>query len=137
VSASTTTAVTAGSVALFAYGDIVTFGNGVDTISGFTIGTDALNMNGYSSVDTTANPTSLIDQIFGNLDEDKVFAVRGTWSSSAGTFTLAAAGADTLMVANDGVNADDVSTTNTTWVVLIGAVTPTQTDLVTGLLGGA
>lgn len=137
VSVSTTTAVTAGSVATFAAGDIITFGNGVDTISGFTIGTDVLNVNGLSAVDTTANPTALIGEIIGDLTENVSFMTLGTWSASAGTFTISTTGADTIMVLNDTVAADDVATTNTNWVILIGAVTPTQADLVTGLLGGA
>jgi len=137
VSVSTTVAVTAGSVATFAVGDILTFANGVDTISGFVIGTDVLNMHGLGTDRTGFDPTALIGETIGDLTEDRTFATRGTWSATAGTFTIATAGADTIMTFNDGVSVDDVATTNTNWIILIGAVTPTQTDLVTGLLGGA
>jgi len=136
VSVSTTVAVTNGSNA-FAAGDIITFANGVDTISGFEVGVDVLNVAGFSGFSTTSNPTALIGATITALAENTAYQTKGTWSASAGTFTISTTGVDTIMVANDGIAADDSSLTNTNWVVLIGAVTPTQVELVTGAIGGA
>jgi len=137
VSTSTTTAVTSTTGAVpFAAGDIITFGNGVDTISGFTIGTDDLNMNGFAIAASTIIPVALIDVTMTQLTASKLLFTAGTWSSSAGTFTISTTGADTILVVNDSTSVA-TSLTSTNWVVLVGALTPTNVDLVSGLVGGA
>jgi hypothetical protein len=129
---------TAGSVAASATsltativnGDSMTFGNGVDIIRGFTTGSDTLQVSAATATLEGVVPTTLIGATAGVIAESTVHGVRGTFVESTGKFTFSATGADYMITINDGTNADDVLSTTTNAIVLIGVTALVAGDLV-------
>ena len=122
---------TAGSVAAsatsltatIATGDTMTFGNGVDIIRDFVSGTDQLKVSDATATLEGVLPTALIGATAGDIAEDTVHGSKGTFVESTGVFTLNTTGNDYLLTINDGTNADDVLSTNTNVIILIGSAT--------------
>jgi len=105
-------------------GETITFGNGVDVISGFTSGTDKLDVAtaaNYGLISVAADVQALT---VGNN-----YSIRGTYVESTGVFTQAAAGADSLVFTNLA-NAGLTNALNTAAVVLLGVTTLTTADFI-------
>jgi len=104
--------------ATVAVGDTMTFANGVDVITDFTAGAGGDVLNSANA----GAPATLLGQIVGNVNENDTFFASGTWDASSKTFLILAdgSGADTMIVENETTAANDVLTTNTTAIVLIG-----------------
>jgi len=110
--------------ALTVAGETITFGNGVDQISGFVSGTDTLD------VATAANYTAVaIGADVRTLTVGNNFGLRGDFVAATGVFTLSATGADTLVFTNLA-NTALTSALNTAAVVLIGVTALTTADFV-------
>ena len=125
------TAATASSLSTtIANGDTITFGNGVDIIRGFVTGVDDLSVSAATVTFENVAPTALVGRTAGALTEDKIFASRGTYSETSKVFTFAAAGADTILTYNDGTAADDVASTSTNYVILLGVTTLQAIDFI-------
>ena len=99
---------------LFAAADTITFGNGVDVVTGFTAGATGDTLD----VTTAGAAITGIGVDAAALTATSELFFSGAWDSSTKVFTIAAdgAGADTLLV--DTV--DTVASTADTWVVLVG-----------------
>ncbi len=116
--------------ATIAVGDTLTFGNGVDIVRGFVSGSDDFSVSAATvSFEATA-PTALVGATAADLTENTIFATRGDYVESTGIFTLGASGADTIMVINDGTNADDVLSTNTNITVVLGVTALVAGDFI-------
>jgi hypothetical protein len=130
------TAKTTADAGAFAAGDTLTFGNGVDVITGFSTTTgsgataasdDILNANSTGA----ALPTTLI----GVAENDLTAAaggvnmiVSGAWDAASSTFTMTSddLGPDSLFLSalhTGGGHASDDIMTNTNIVILVGAGT--------------
>lgn len=111
--------------AAIAAADTITFGNGLDIISGFTAGTDKLD------VGTAGAAVTGIGADFTALAAATTYILSGAFNTTTGVFTIAAdgAGADTLVVDATGGGANAAVATATTFAVLVGV---TSTDLVAG-----
>lgn len=111
---------------MIADGDTLTFGNGVDVVTGFQAGGLATG----DRVDAVVNTAfvSLVNQDSANLADNTLFVTRGNFNAGTGVFTFAAAGNDTLVVQNNG-GAQDVLTTNTTSLILVGVTNLVAADV--------
>lgn len=100
-----------------AVGDTITFGNGVDTITGFTAGATGDVLKG---VDAAALPTTGIGVAVATGFQGDTFFVSGAFNSGTGVFTVAAdgAGADTMILDVEN-HAADLATVDDA-VILIG-----------------
>jgi hypothetical protein len=122
---------TAGSVAAsatsltatIATGDTMTFGNGVDIIRDFVSGTDQLKVSDATVAFEGVLPTALIGATENALTDDTIFGSKGTFVESSGVFTLNTTGNDYLLTINDNTAADDVLSTSTNVIILIGSAT--------------
>ncbi len=98
----------------------MTFGNGVDVVTGFTAGAGGDRLD----VLVAGSPTTLIGETVADLTAaQEVFFASGTYNSTTGLFTILAngTGADTMIVqADNGVAASDSLLTNASVVVLVG-----------------
>lgn len=112
--------------AMIADGDTLTFGNGVDVVTGFQAGGLATGDRVDAQINTAF--VSLIAQDSGNLADNTLFVTRGNFNAGTGVFTFAAAGTDTLVVQNNG-GAQDVLTTNTTSLILVGVTNLVAADV--------
>jgi len=95
--------------------ETLTFANGVDTITGFTGGTDKIDFTNTGAAVTGIGVTE------NDLTEDTIFFLSGAFSGT--TFTIAAdgAGADTLVFENETTGAnDDLATVNN--IILLSGV---------------
>jgi S-layer protein len=108
--------------AAIAIGHTITFGNGVDVVTGFTagIGGDVLDHTDGAS---TALATAL-GKTEDALTDDSLYFLSGSFTSSTGKFTITAdgAGADTIIIqADNGTNAasSDIME-NDSIIVLVG-----------------
>ena len=116
--------------ATIAQGDSLTFGNGVDIIRGFVSGSDTLAVS--AAITATIEgvvPTTLIGATENNLTDGKALGARGDFVASTGKFTFSATGADFFLTINDGTAADDVLSTTTNAIVLIGVTAIVAADL--------
>lgn len=111
---------------MIADGDTLTFGNGVDVVTGFQAGGLATG----DRVDAVVNTAfvSLVNQDSANLTDNTLFVTRGNFNAGTGVFTFAVAGNDTLVVQNNG-GAQDVLTTNTTSLILVGVTNLVAADV--------
>jgi len=75
-------------------------------------------------------PTTLIGATAGDIAEDAAHGARGNFVESTGVFTFSATGADFMITINDGTAADDVLSTTTNAIVLIGVTALVAGDLV-------
>jgi Ca2+-binding RTX toxin-like protein len=116
--------------ATIANGDKITFANGVDVINDFTSGTDDLVVSQATATFEGVVPTTLIGEDPADFTDTKLLGARGDFVSSTGVFTFSATGADFLLTANDGTAADDVASTNTNFVVLVGVTALVAGDLI-------
>ena len=98
----------------------VTFGAGVDVITGF----DAL---GGDTIDTDAAAgaaVTLIGQDEATLTDNKNHFASGAYDANTGVFTIAAdgTGADTMIMSTDAIDAgvDEVLATNVSTIILVG-----------------
>jgi Ca2+-binding RTX toxin-like protein len=119
--ARTAETLTAGNLA---NGETITFGNGVDIIRGFVSGTDKLDVATANAVTTLAAGSNAT-----NLAANGNFAIRGDFNATTGVFTVAAAGADTLVLTN-AANADIDAAGQTGFVVLIGTTAVANGDFI-------
>jgi hypothetical protein len=110
--------------ASLANGETITFGNGVDIIRGFVSGTDKLDVTTANAVTTFAAGADV-----QGLTANGNFAIRGNFNAATGAFTVAAAGADTLVLTN-AVNADLDAAGQTGFVVLIGTTSVANGDFI-------
>ncbi len=112
--------------AMIADGDTLTFGGGVDVVTGFQAGALATGDRVDAQINTAF--VSLVAQDSGNLADNTLFVTRGNFNAGTGVFTFAAAGTDTLVVQNNG-GAQDVLTTNTTSLILVGVTNLVAADV--------
>lgn len=107
-------------------GELLTFGNGVDVITGFVSGTDKFDVNNAGNLNTIADGSDIQLAVIAATEN---YQIRGTFDAGAGTFTIAAAGADTA-IAYDADGAADLSAASQNWAVFVGV-----TALVVGDIG--
>jgi hypothetical protein len=108
--------------AAIAIGHTITFGNGVDVVTGFTagVGGDVVDHNDAAS---TALATAL-GKTENAMTDDSLLFLSGSFTTSTGKFTIAAdgAGADTLIIQTDATthaNTQDIME-NDSIIVLVG-----------------
>ena len=108
--------------AAIAIGHTITFGNGVDVVTGFTagVGGDVVDHNDAAS---TALATAL-GTTENAMTDDSLLFLSGSFTTSTGKFTIAAdgAGADTLIIQTDATthaNTQDIME-NDSIIVLVG-----------------
>jgi len=110
-----------------AAGDTMTFGNGVDTITGFGAANgDLLNVATASTFATLIGASALNSAGGNDLTADTNYFASGAYNATTGVFTFAAngTGADTLVLqsgADDGMAGGDNSiVTNDNAMILVG-----------------
>jgi hypothetical protein len=111
--ASTAATIAAGNAGAIAAGDDVTFGNGVDTVTGFAAATDFLDVSVAGEITTGIGMTE------NAMTATKTVYFSGSFNSATNVFTIAAAGAgaDTLIL--DTTTDRDIIGTDSA-LVLIG-----------------
>jgi Ca2+-binding RTX toxin-like protein len=103
--------------------ETMTFGNGVDIISGFVSGVDKLD------VTTAGNYTSFgLGSDATGLTLDNNYAVRGDYAG--GTFTLNFAGGADMLVVTNAANADIDAAAQTAIVILTGITSLAAGDFI-------
>lgn len=116
--ARTAVALTDGAIA---NNDTITFGNSLDRITDFVIGTDKLDVTNAATA-----PTALfgVDPTGNNLVANQTYFLVGTWNEATGVFTVnnaattATANVATLVLEATANDAD--AATQTGWVLLTG-----------------
>jgi hypothetical protein len=109
---------------LLAAGDVITFANGADVISGFTAGAAG---DLFTGLTTTGAATTAVgvafDALVGGGADDLLF-LSGAWNADAGTFTVAAdgEGADSMILDVDQSDSESVLT-STGMFILTGVDT--------------
>jgi Ca2+-binding RTX toxin-like protein len=120
--ARTAVTITAGNLA---NGESITFGAGVDVITGFVSGTDMLDVttaNNYTALGAGANAQA--------LTANSNYGVRGDFVAGTGVFTLNfATGAD-LMVVTNAANANLDAASQTGIVILVGSTSIVAADFI-------
>jgi Ca2+-binding RTX toxin-like protein len=112
-------------------GDSMTFANGVDIIRGFTTGSDTLAMSAaVTAVVEGVVPTTLIGATAGALAENVLHGARGNFVAATSVFTFSATGTDFFLTLNDATAADDVLSTTTNAMILIGVTALVAADIV-------
>jgi Ca2+-binding RTX toxin-like protein len=112
------TAVSTAGGAVFAVGDTITFGNGLDIVNGFEAGTGGDVMDMDHAFATLASALGVAENAFHG-DTSSIAYLSGTYVASTGVFTIAAngaAGSSTLLI--DSADADIAS--NNDAVLLVG-----------------
>jgi Ca2+-binding RTX toxin-like protein len=112
------TAVSTAGSAVFAVGDTITFGNGVDIVNGFEAGTGGDVMNMDHAFATLAPALGVAENLF-HADTSSIAYLSGTFVSSTGVFTITAngaAGSSTLLIDT----ADQDIASNNDAVLLVG-----------------
>ena len=105
-------------------GETITFGNGVDIVRGFVSGSDTLDVataNNLTVFAAASNATALA--------ANNNYSLRGNFVEGTGVFTIAAAGADLLVVTN-AANADIDAAGQTGIVILVGTTAVVAADFV-------
>ena len=92
---------------------VITFGNGIDTVVGFTSLTDTFASGTATALAAATNVNTLAA---GN------YFLRGTYAAGANTFTLVAAGADTLFIRTTGSGLGTAANNGTSATVFDGSV---------------
>jgi hypothetical protein len=105
-------------------GNTITFGDGVDVITGFVSGTDKIDTTTASSVSYLNGATTATA-----LTAGENYYVRGDWNATTKIFTVNATGADSMVVA-DAVNAAVDANTQDGIVILTGVTGLTAADFV-------
>jgi Ca2+-binding RTX toxin-like protein len=108
--------------------DTITFGNGLDIITGFTTTVDDIDVTNANTA-----PTALlgVDPTGNNLTANTTYYLSGTYVAATGVFTVVAngtAGSSTLLLTH-AVAGDASAATQTSWVLLTGVV---STSVVAG-----
>jgi len=114
--AASAVSIAAGNAGAIAAADTLTFGNGVDVVTGFSGSGDLI------TVTTPGTLASLIGQTENDLAELTTFYASGTWDADESKFTISAngAGPDTLISQNEATSANDDIATMNTFMVLVG-----------------
>lgn len=110
-------------------GDTLTFGNGVDVVTGFTagVGGDTLNVVANGATDRAV----LVGATVAALTSGKVYVASGDYNEATGVFTVRASGtgADTMIVqAKTSATGSTNLTTNESVLILKGVVDTTIAD---------
>jgi hypothetical protein len=118
ITASATT-IASGTATIFDAGETITFANGVDIITDFTAGTGGDVFDGANAALPTAG-LSVVAGATTGYAAATTYRFSGTWDSSAGVFTLAAAGTGTDTLLLEGLGT--APNVNVNYVVLVGVV---------------